>query len=459
MSTERLAAVLTAVLVLAPAGAVHAAVSSFVPTVDVSASHTTDLNVTGDAEIGATSGQVSLTLPYTLQTRLTSYRLAYRTSYRVYQDFSEANHGGHHLSAALNRTVSTRATFGLHLTGSRTRQRGPTFDREFDLPDEPASFVPDAAITRVGLRAQGRFRVGERSNLTYGAGGTMHRFSGEPRLIFETGTVPLQLSLVDSQAVHANLGWGYSLSHRTTLGLGYSVHLLTFDEVEEPGFPALDPGEIVSHSIYVEGDRQFGTTVSGNLQVGVFRADRTGGNVEVPGLPSAEDKATIEPRLTASLTRTLTPNSSLSAGLHQNVGAGNGLAGGTIDRGGFVGWSWSRPRPAIGADVTLSYYQREPLEDLLITQAETRTVQLADRVSWKPRGSRFSYGAFHSYRDQSAEVDPGLDLTGQEPGAAEKFFEANGVHTVGVYVSWNILGRVARPVDAGTGTEDEEARP
>ena len=156
---------------------------------------------------------------------------------------------------------------------------------------------------------------------------------------------------------------------------------------------------------------------SGNLQVGVLVAQQD----------ASDDR--VEPSLSAGLQRQVSEQSSLSVGLQQSAGAGSGRGVATLDRGIYGGWNWSRP--TMSFNVALGFWDRATLISPFSQQEGTSTTfQMSESFGYTP-GQRFSYGVFHSFRDQQSD-DPLLD--------------AKGYHSGGLFVRWNIRGRSAQRV-------------
>jgi hypothetical protein len=222
------------------------------------------------------------------------------------------------------------------------------------------------------------------------------------------------VAFVDSAFYGGNLGWGLVVSQRTTIGVGYAYNEITYDDPGELPPELIPPRDTTVHSAYVNGARRFSEFTTGTIQVGALAAQQEG----------VDDR--VEPSINASLSRQVSAESTLTFGLRQSVGAGNGRRDASLDRGVFGTWSWHRPR--VSGSVALGYWDRETLNPVFGNRESTRTFQMTESFGWTP-GVRFSYGVFHAFRDQQAD-DAALD--------------AKGYHSGGLFVRWNIRGRSAR---------------
>ena len=222
----------------------------------------------------------------------------------------------------------------------------------------------------------------------------------------------------DSTYAGASLSWSLTVSPRTTMGLGYQYNLIRYQDIGGP-LPddLLRPLDTNVHNLYFNGARRFSQYTSGSLQLGVLVAQQD----------ASEDR--VEPSVSASLQRKVTEQSSLSVGLQQSAGAGSGRGVATLDRGLYGSWNWARPN--MGFNVALGFWDRATLISPFSNQeGSSTTFQIAESFGFTP-GQRFSYGVFHSFRDQQSD-DPLL--------------EAGGYHSGGVFVRWNIRGRSAQRV-------------
>jgi hypothetical protein len=202
---------------------------------------------------------------------------------------------------------------------------------------------------------------------------------------------------------------------RTTVGIGYAYNQISYEDLaDEIPDDVLAPLDTEVHNIYLNSTRRFSTYTTGSLQLGVLAAQQE----------ASEDR--VEPSLSASINRQVSQESSFTFGLQQSAGAGSGRGVASLDCGLFGSWNWGRP--TLSASVALSYWDRETLITPFAREGSSNTFQMSESFGWTP-GQRFSYGVFHSFRDQQAD-----DAT----------LEAKGYHSGGVFVRWNIRGRSAR---------------
>ena len=445
--------------------------SSFLPTMSLRIFTNGNTNVVGDGQ-SAVGASVSLTLPVRWIRPLSSWGLSYSTAASVYGQDDPTNDLDRNLSASYNRTLSRRSSLGFNLNGSMSEQQG--FDE--NLADRAITLAPRTDVLHLHGSGHANFATGRRSYLDVSIRAGIQRYDDitvnedanfnnvlDPGEDLDSDNIlDRPFSFVDSYTYGGHLGWGMTVSERTSVGLGYGYGRITYEDtgtiltedanrngVLDPtedlnGNLILDPGEDLNgnglldleedrnangtidplsppaldttvHTAYFNGTRRFSEFTTGSLGLGVLVAQQEG----------AEDR--LEPSISASLSRQVSEQSTLSFGLRQSagMGIGNGIA--TLDRGLYGTWAWGRP--TMGASVGLAYWNRETLIDPLGRQDEnTSTFQITESFSWTP-GPRFSYGVFHSFRNQVSD-DAGFDSSGYNSG--------------GVFVRWNIRGRSAR---------------
>jgi hypothetical protein len=438
--------------------------TSFLPTADLRVFTNGNTNVVGDGE-SAVGASVGLVLPVTWIRPLSTWGLHYSTGGQAYGRDDRANDFQHHFSGSYNRRISERSSFGFNLAGNKSEQQ--SFNAENpDFIDRAITLAPRTDVLHLGGGAHANFTTGRRSYLDFSVRGALSRYDDiaagaldpEPDPDQPPPTTPsAPVSFVDSVSYGGSVSWGMSVSERTTAGLGYAYGRITYDETgvtedrngdgdldteDLNDNEVLDPGEDLNgnglldredlngndlidvdfpardttvHSAFFNGTRRLSEFTTGSLSLGVLVGQQEG----------SEDR--VEPSIRASLSRQITEQSALSFGLRQSagMGIGNGIA--TLDRGLYGTWSWGRP--TVSASVGLAYWNRETLIDPLGGQDQTTsTFQVSESLGWTP-GPRFTYGVFHSFRDQVSD-DPTFDSEGYNSG--------------GVFVRWNIRGRSAR---------------
>jgi len=442
--------------------------TSFLPTVDLRVFTNGNTNVVGDGE-SAVGASVGLVLPLRWVRPLSTWGLNYRTGGQVYGKDDRANDFQHHFSGSYSRTLSERSSIGFNLAGNKTEQQ--TFNAESpDLIDEAITLAPRTSVVHLSGGANANFATGQRSSLSFGVRAGLSRYDDIPAGALDpepdSGAPPpttpsAPINFVDSVAYGGSVGWGLTVSERTSLGIGYGYGAITYEDtgqgvtedrngngVLDPAEDlnnnlVLDPGEDLNgngildpaedrngngvidaqfpardttvHTLFVSSSRKFSEFTSGSLNLGALVAQQEG----------AEDR--VEPSISASLSRQVTEQSTLSFGLRQSAGMGTGNGIATLDRGLYGTWSWARP--TMHVSVGLAYWNRETLIDPLGRQDQTTsTFQIAESFGWMP-GPRFSYGVFHSFRDQVSD---------------DANFDSSGYNSGGVFVRWNIRGRSER---------------
>ena len=442
--------------------------STFLPTATLNVHSNGNVNVVGEDKQSAVGVGVSLSLPLNWIKERSSWSLSYSTGMEVYgNEHHDAEDIPHHLSMSYNRTASRKVSWGFNLNGSRSEQQ------RFDTtrPEQVTTLVPRTAVTHGGAGFSLSLTTGERSSVAMSISAGLNRYEDIPPQdlngngiidptednngngvldppedangnnvldpgedfngngildpgedangngVLDAGE-PRGALFFDSTYGGANLGWSLTVSERTTMGFGYQYNLIRYQDIGGP-LPddLLKPLDTDVHNLYVNGARRFSQYTSGNLQVGVLVAQQD----------ASDDR--VEPSLSAGLQRQVSEQSSLSVGLQQSAGAGSGRGVATLDRGLYGSWNWSRP--TMSFNVALGFWDRATLISPFSQQeGSSTTFQMSESFGYTP-GQRFSYGVFHSFRDQQSD-DPLL--------------EAKGYHSGGLFVRWNIRGRSAQRV-------------
>ncbi|HET9300478.1 MAG TPA: hypothetical protein VFO11_11065 [Candidatus Polarisedimenticolaceae bacterium] len=441
--------------------------TTFLPTATLNVHTNGNVNVVGEEKQSAVGMGVGLTLPLNWVKERSSYSLTYSTGMEVYgNEHHDAEDIPHNLSMSYHRTASRKVSWGFNLNGTRSEQQ------RFDInnPEQPTTLVPRTSVTHGGAGLSMNLTTGERSSIGMSISGGVNRFEDIPPQdlngngVIDSGEdangngvldAPEDLNgnnlldpgedvngngvldpgedtngngvldageprgalFFDSTYGGANLSWSLTVSQRTTMGMGYQYNLIRYQDIGGP-LPddLLKPLDTDVHNLYLDGARRFSEYTSGSIQLGVLVAQQD----------ASEDR--VEPSVSASLQRQVSQESSLSIGLQQSAGAGSGRGVATLDRGLFGSWNWARP--TISFNVALGFWDRATLISPFSQAGTSTTFQISENFGYTP-GQRFSYGVFHSFRDQQAD-DPLL--------------EAKGYHSGGVFVRWNIRGRSAQRV-------------
>jgi hypothetical protein len=393
LRTERSIRVLAAAAILAaglvPPGA-RAAEVSFSPTLN--ASYYWDGNTEIVQEDGETTSdraiRLSLSLPVRVSRPLWSFNTSYSISGRVYNEREDSNDVSQSLSLGYNRTLTERNTFGVSASASRTEDQ----QVEPDAPDQPITYLPRSPRTNVNASISGSTDVSARSDVNWSVGASTVLYDDTTDLDYE-----------DADAYSATGGWSYRISEMTSAGFGYRYGRSVYE----------DRPDAESHALAYTGSTTTRQQVGLTYALGVIATD-TGNGEGWTTNGGANFAARYNPR----------PDHSLSAGIRQDVSVGRGLGGPTLDRGAYVGWSWSHVR-GLGIAVTGGYWTRESVEGL---GDETKSLFVSESLSWG-FGEYLRLGLFHSYRDQ----------TDDRPDATGPTFDTS-YHTAGINLGWTILG-------------------
>lgn len=442
--------------------------TTFLPSATLNVHTNGNINVVGEEKQSAVGMGVGLSLPFNWVKERSSWSINYSTGMEVYgNEHHDAEDIPHNLSMSYSRTASRKVSWGINLNGSRSEQQ------RFDTtrPEEVTTLVPRTAVTHGNAGVSLSLTTGERSHVDMSINGGLNRYEDIlPQDLNGNGVIdgtedrngngvldppedtngnsvldpgedlngngvldagedangngvldagePRGALFFDSTYAGANASWGMTVSERTTMGLGYQYNLIRYQDIGGP-LPddLLRPLDTDVHNLYVNGARRFSQYTTGSLQLGVLVAQQE----------ASEDR--VEPSVSASLQRQVSQQSTFSVGVQQSAGAGSGRGVATLDRGIYGAWNWSRP--TISFNVALGFWDRATLISPFSQQEGTSTTfQMSESFGYTP-GQRFSYGVFHSFRDQQAD-DPLL--------------EAKGYHSGGLFVRWNIRGRSAQRV-------------
>lgn len=358
----------------------------FSPVLDLRVEHNGNVAVVGEEEESDQVTRLTLDLVLHATTPKTTFRASYRPYREIYNDFPLDN-TGHLLNLRMLHQKSRRSSINFRLDGARTESQGI----RDSLPDASVSFLPRTTIDRVALDVSGRVSGGERYFITWGVGGGINRYD-DPEGSYE-----------DYDGVEGTVGWEYQTSQRFTTGLSYTFQSISLETLESTSV----------HGLYVIGSWVLGRNISGSLQVGAM-------NVEV------QDDSTTELGLSGILERSLTRATALRAGVRQEVSQGIGVGGATLDRGGFLGWRFSRERK-VDATVNLGYWRRESLDLPGAVEGGTKALSASESIGWFLT-RHLNAGLFHSY-------------TKQESLAAVDDLLATDYHSGGFFLRWEFNPR------------------
>ena len=345
----------------------------------------------GSEPISDEAISLSLRLPVVVSAPLWSFRAAYEPSRRVYQTTEDASFTSHSLSLAYAREVSGRNTFTASASGYRTQDQRI----EPSAPDQPITYLPRTTRTTWGINLDGSSQLTPRSDLVWEVGGSLYSYDGND-----------ELTLEDSKAARAGVGWSHRFTEQSSGGVVYRYGQAMYDSRPDAR----------SHTVAYSGSTETRRRVSLNYRIGLIAADvGDGSGLYTNG--GLDFTVGWSPR----------PDHALSAGARQDVSAGRGLGGPTLDRGVYVGWSWSHIR-GVGLAVNGGWWHREGIAG----GDATETLYVSESLSWG-FNRYLRAGLFHAYRDQT---DDRQSPTGPTFDTA--------YHSGGVTLTWTILGERER---------------
>lgn len=375
--------VLLATTVLAPMS--RAADVEFDPTLSVNAFYDGNTRGVGETDDpnqddpSAIVGGVGLNLPWSVRTPSRAFAFAYRIRREIYGDDERPDFTSHALNASLSRTVSPRASYAVTASYDRS-------DRQQLDPRRPPEELVDArtytfrrTFESGGLGASGSFSSGRRSTLSWRLGARLER--GE-----DLADSPFE----DSESYNGAFGWSLAYSQQGSAGVGVVVQHFAYENA--PGVDVVSIGHT--------GSRQLSRDGTLNYAVGALRSDNDG-------------VTNVAGSLNLGATWTLGARSSLAAGVRQGASAGDGTSGATLDRGGYVSWSFATPR-GFNASVAATYWDRRNLDDPSQSSTLPAAFTVSDTFSWR-LGRFFRLGVFHSYQNQGSN-DPALETSYHSAG-------------------------------------------
>lgn len=385
-----------AALALAVAGGLVApaqgAETVFRPVFVLGAYHDGNIAIIGSTDRGDDALTGALDLDFERSTPTTTWTLNYRPVYTAYRTNSDLNYFGQSAHAGFGKTFSGESNFLVDAAASRTDRQGV---RQF-RPDQPVNFVERNTVTQVDARISGTFKSGRRSAIDWTANGGTTSFEAP--------------DLSDSSTFGGGAGWRYEFSERNSLGFGVRADAFLYDSIPSTtgAPPAVDTG---ATSAGIIGRHDFSPKTNIQYTVGAtytdsdLRSDTNfSGDIQYSHKPSEF--------------------SEILAGIRQAVGAGTGVGGTTLDRGGYVAYKLRAARSGLEANVLAGIWERDGAAINGKGATKTTAWSSAETVGWA--FNRFvSLNLAHSYTDQSASSDA---------------LDANH-HSYGMYVRWNIRGR------------------
>jgi hypothetical protein len=318
-------------------------------------------------------GGIGLTLPWTVRTPSTGFAFSYSPRHEIYNDEQRPDFTSHRVNGSVSRTVSPRASYSLNLDYNRSDRQ------ELDplRPSDAITYTVRRTFDSGGLNGAGTFSAGRRSSINWRAGARFNHGEDLEGSSFE-----------DSESYDAAFGWALNYSPQGSAGLAVLAQHFTYE--------SLSSVDVVS--IGHTGTRRFSREGSLNYAVGVLRSDDAG-DTNVSG------------SLNLGASWTLGQYATISTGARQGASAGDGISGASLDRGGYVSWSYARPR-GFNASISGAFWDRQNLNDASTAPDPPSAFTLSDSFSWRI-GRFFRLGVFHSYYDQSASsgADAGLETS------------------------------------------------
>lgn len=309
-----------------------------------------------------------------------SWNFSYRPARQNFDDFSEFDNTQHRLTGSFTRTASELSSFTVRVTGSLV-------ENQSGIAEEPTASesLPRTETLRFSGVVNGRTQTGRRSFVNWQArGGRIERddLPGQP--------------LEDSTTMGALLGWGRQISQKSTLAVEAGQQRIEFE------FGNTNR----STQLRLNASRQFSETWQGQAVVGV-----------VDTRTVSDDRT--EPRLELSFNGNK-PTGQIRVGLRQDISAGTGQTGSTVDTGVFANWARNSRNQRWRGRIAATYWKREAVETTQGRRPGIDTVRTDANLSWD-FAPGFSAGLFHRYNLQDR-------LDSQDQTTFESDFHSGGVH-------------------------------
>lgn len=335
----------------------------FAPSADLRVEKTGNVNVVGGSEQSDIVTGLSVRLALEADRPATSLRFSYLPQRQTFQDFGNFDNTAHTVQGSLNHQGPTGSNYNLQLNASRTQQQGI----DPDNPGGTVSLVPRTTIERAQLQWGGSTAPSVRSVWTWAFRGAVNRFEDLPTVDFE-----------DSDEAGMQLGWGRSVSVKTSWAIQYSLQVIDPERSESTE----------AHSLRWAINHQFGRYLSGRAAAGSF-------------FTSVGSEAFTDPAVELALTRSGATSWATEIGVRQSVSSGTGEGGATLDRSLYTSYQKTSRTGKLGFGINASFARRESFDTL---SGDPRTVESAlaqTTINWQPlRG--LSMGVFHRYVNQDS---------------------------------------------------------
>jgi hypothetical protein len=359
----------------------------FLPRVEVRAESVGNARGTDGGPNDGSDVRAELTLSLALQGQKPrkNWRVSYQPARQNFDDASEFDNTSHRLDGSFSQQVSDLSTYALQFSGSRTRNGG----RRSDGAD-PASAEPRAETDRLSATLVGQTQVSTKTFLNWNLRGSLvdrEDLPGEP--------------LADSETIGVNLGWGRSLSEKSSIAIEVGQQEIDYD--------ARASNETTE--LRANYSRSLSRSLSTQVLLGVIETE-TG----------TEDRTA--PRLDVSLNRS-DGVQTMRVGIRQYVSSGTGQTSATIDSGAFGNWSISTRDQKFRLGVGATYWYRESVETLQGVRPGTENIRTNTDFNWQVRKG-LSLGLSHRYNKQNS-IETGSTTVAT--------YEAD-YHSGGAYVRW-----------------------
>ena len=368
---------------------------------------------------------VGAELPVSRVTHDSSLSFSYRPQYIAYAEQSDLNYFDQSASLSFETTSSRTSHYSIGLSAYRSDQQGV---RSSDA-DTGVTFVPRNTTTHVALAVHGEHQ-GRRNLFDWEVHGGLddhgQLVAPNPGTQCTTAvecndsndaTIDTcvngschyeyrpELQLQDAITAGALASWRYQLSAKSSLGIGFLVDLIFYDQIPD----------VAVETLGVVGEHTFSRYTSLSYALGGSVTTSEGSN-------ATSGAANV------TLSRKITEVSSLSAGIRQGVSHGTSIGGVSLDSGAYVDYHREVHGPGITGSVTAAYWRREPVSGVQSTQLTTNTFSGAGSVGWV-FNRYLSLNLTDSYSYQTSAEASGLDTQ---------------YNTLGVNLRWIIRGAEER---------------
>jgi hypothetical protein len=267
-----------------------------------------------------TSSNLHSRVAYQRQYERTTFGLDYMLGARIYNRsdaYSQLTHNG---GLDIRRLITPRLAFSLGDRFSVSPDAGRLLQpADLVLPPLSPDFLPNTSLllplNKTILNTAYTslsYEVSRRSQVTFGANGSLSRFTLN--------------NLRETNRFGGNLSYSYQLSDRTGLNLGYGFSYFDVAEREQGSVGLITPSQISrNHTAYLGITRQFTPIISGFVNVGpsytIGDSIDLSTNVRLkPGL-----RASVNAGIRLAESLALDPRTFFSFGVNQGVSDGLGV--------------------------------------------------------------------------------------------------------------------------------------